>query len=102
MLKIICLTAALGAALGSTAQAADLQFQRSHDSIGIQVADVLAGFIARYVQDAVWGGAPMHPDKVAIFRRLVATGDRSLGSGVNFVAPDNMIRFLGIEPRSNF
>jgi hypothetical protein len=44
----------------------------------------------------------MHPDKVAIFRRLVATGDRSLGSGVNFVAPDNMIRFLGIEPRSNF
>ena len=83
-------------------QAADLQFQRSHDSIGIQVADVLAGFIARYVQDAVWGGAPMHPDKVAIFRRLVATGDRSLGSGVNFVAPDNMIRFLGIEPRSNF
>ncbi|WP_443024452.1 DUF3800 domain-containing protein [Sphingomonas sp. Ant H11] len=80
----------------------DLQFQRSHDSIGIQVADVLAGFIARYVQDAVWGGAPMHPDKVAIFRRLVATGDRSLGSGVNFVAPDNMIRFLGIEPRSNF
>jgi len=30
MLKIICLTAALGAALGSTAQAADLQFDGRH------------------------------------------------------------------------
>ena len=83
-------------------QAADLQFLRSHDSIGIQIADVLAGFIARYVQDAVWGGALMHPDKVTIFNRLVATGDPGLGKGINFVAPDNMIRFLGIEPRSNF
>lgn len=83
-------------------QAADLQFLRSHDSIGIQIADVLAGFIARYVQDAVWGGAPLHPDKVAIFNRLVATGNPSLGTGINFVAPDNMIRFLGIEPHPNF
>lgn len=83
-------------------EAADLQFLRSHDSIGIQIADVLAGFIARYVQDAVWGGAPMHPDKITIFNRLVATGDSSLGIGVNFVVPDNMIRFLGIEPHSNF
>jgi hypothetical protein len=83
-------------------QAAKLQFLRSHDSIGIQVADVLAGFIARYVQDAVWGGAPMPPDKATIFSRLVASGDSIRGTGVNFVAPDNMIRFLGIEPRSNF
>jgi hypothetical protein len=83
-------------------QAAKLQFLRSHDSIGIQVADVLAGFIARYVQDAVWGGAPMHPEKAAIFNRLVAAGGGSQGTGVNFVAPDNMIRFLGIEPRFNF
>lgn len=83
-------------------QAADLQFLRSHDSIGIQIADVLAGFIARYVQDAVWGGATMHPDKVTIFDRLVAAGDYSLGTGINFVAPDNLIRFLGIQPRSNF
>lgn len=83
-------------------QAADLQFLRSHDSIGIQIADILAGFIARYVQDAVWGGATMHQDKVAIFNRLVSTSNPSLGTGINFVAPDNMIRFLGIEPYSNF
>lgn len=83
-------------------QAASLQFLRSHDSIGIQIADVLAGFIARYVQDVVWGSAPMHPDKVTIFTRLVEAGDYNLGTGINFVAPDNMIRFLGIEPRSNF
>jgi hypothetical protein len=83
-------------------QAADLQFLRSHDSVGIQIADVLAGFIARYVQDAVWGGLPMHADKAAIFDRLVTMGDPSLGTGINFVAPDNMIRFLGIEPHPNF
>lgn len=83
-------------------QASNLQFLRSHDSIRIQIADVLAGFIARYVQDAVWNAVPMCSDKVKIFNRLITTGDPSLGTGINFVAPDNMIRFLGIEPRSNF
>ncbi|GAA4773448.1 hypothetical protein GCM10023219_20880 [Stakelama sediminis] len=83
-------------------QAAELQFLRSHDSIGIQIADVLAGFIARYVQDAIWSGAAMHADKVAIFDRLVALGDRSHGTGVNFVAPDNLVRFLGVAPKPNY
>lgn len=83
-------------------ETADLHFLRSHDSIGIQIADVLAGFIARYVQDAIWGGATMHPAKVAIFDRLVAMGDQSLGTGINFVAPDNLLRFLGITPQPNF
>ncbi len=83
-------------------QTADLKFLRSQDSIGIQIADIFAGFIARYVQDAVWGGVPMHSDKVMIFNRLVASGNSSLGTGINFVVPDNMIRFLGFEPRRNF
>lgn len=83
-------------------QAADLRFLRSHDSIGIQIADILAGFIARYVQDAVWGGIAMHADKVAIFDRLVALGDRDRGTGVNFVAPDNLVRFLGVAPQPNY
>jgi len=83
-------------------QAAELQFLRSHDSIGIQIADVLAGFIARYVQDAVWGGIAMHADKVTIFERLVALGDRSRGTGINFVAPDNLVRFPGVAPQPNY
>lgn len=83
-------------------QAAELRFLRSHDSIGIQIADVLAGFIARYVQDAVWGGIAMHADKIAIFDRLVALGDQSRGTGVNFVAPGNLVRFLGVAPQPNY
>jgi hypothetical protein len=58
-------------------EAAVLHFLRSQDSIGIQVADVLAGFIARYAQEAVWGGKPVHEDKVTIFDRLIAAGNRS-------------------------
>lgn len=83
-------------------QVAELRFLRSHDSIGIQIADVLAGFIARYVQDAVWGGTTIHPDKLAIFKRLVAMGDQRRGIGINFVAPDSLIRFLGVTPQPNY
>ncbi|MDQ0840315.1 DUF3800 domain-containing protein [Sphingomonas faeni] len=83
-------------------QAAELRFLQSHDSIGIQIADVMAGFIARYIQDAVWGGAAMHADKVTIFDRLVSMGDRRRGTGVNFVAPDSLVRHLGIVPQANY
>lgn len=83
-------------------QVAKLRFLRSHESIGIQIADVLAGFIARYVQDAVWGGAPLHSDKLAIFKRLVAMGDQSRGTGINFVAPAGLICFLGVTPQPNY
>lgn len=77
---------------------ANFQFLHSHNSIGIQVADVLAGFIARYVQDAVWDKESMHSDKKTAFYRLNSSGDRNLGTGINFVVPDNMIRFLGLDP----
>jgi hypothetical protein len=83
-------------------EAADLRFLCSHESIGIQIADVLAGFMARYVQDAIWNGTTLHPEKVAIFDRLVAIGDQDLGIGINFVAPDNLPRFLGVATSLNF
>jgi hypothetical protein len=83
-------------------EAADLKFLRSLDSIGIQVADVLAGFITRYVQDAVWGEKAIHPDKMAVFDRLIDHGEKTLGTGINFVVPDSMMLFLGIEPISNY
>jgi hypothetical protein len=83
-------------------ESANMQFMRSHDSIGIQMADVLAGFVTRYVQDAVWSGATMHPNKVAVFKRLVAIETRSRGTGINFVTPSSLVRFLGIVPQPNF
>ena len=81
---------------------AKLEFLRSHDSIGIQIADVLAGFMARYIQDAVWGGMAMDADRMAIFNRLVTTGERERGTGVNIVAPESLLRFLSITPRANY
>lgn len=83
-------------------ETADLQFLHSHESIGIQIADVLAGFMTRYVQEAVWGEKIMNSDKVMIFERLIASEKRTMGTGVNFVAPDNLLRFLGVAPKSNF
>lgn len=81
---------------------AKLEFLRSHDSIGIQIADVLAGFMARYIQDAVWGGMAMDADRMAIFNRLVTTGERERGTGVNIVAPESLLHFLRITPRANY
>jgi len=83
-------------------QAANLKFLRSHDSIGIQVADVLAGFVTRYVQDFVWGKETMHSDKIAVFKRLIENGNKKQGTGINFVVPDSMTRFLGVEPIPNY
>ena len=96
--------------MNCSSQTADFEFPQAGSTCNssviarfyreIQVADVLAGFIARYVQDdAVGGRRPMHPDKVAIFRRLRRNRRPQLAWVSNFVAPDNMIRFLGIEPR---
>lgn len=81
---------------------AKLEFLRSHDSIGIQIADVLAGFVARHIQHAVWGGAATNAERMAIFERLVGCGDRERGTGVNIVAPESLVRLLGIIPRANY
>lgn len=81
---------------------AKLEFLRSHNSIGIQIADVLAGFVARYIQDAVWGGGATNAERIAIFGRMLSSGDRERGTGVNIVAPENLVRLLGIIPRANY
>ena len=81
---------------------AKLEFLHSHDSIGIQIADVIAGFVARYIQNAVWGEMAMDADRKAIFNRLITTGERERGTGVNIVAPESLLRILGIIPRANY
>jgi len=83
-------------------ESAKLEFIHSHDSIGIQISDVLAGFVARYIQDVVWGGIAMDVDRMAIFNRIVITSERERGTGVNIVAPESLIRFLGITSRANY
>lgn len=83
-------------------EAAELKFLRSHESIGIQIADILAGFCTRYVQDVVWSGASRQGDRTVAFDRLVGSANRDRGTGINFVAPDRMLHFLGIAPLPNY
>lgn len=78
---------------------ANLIFLKSHESLGIQIADILTGYMARYVQDAVWSGKLMRQDKTEIFGRLVTMGIPASSTGVSIVAPDSLVRFLGIPPR---
>jgi hypothetical protein len=66
-------------------QQADLVFRRSVDCIGIQVADVLAGFIMRYVQNKLDSESHLSDEHKAVFRQMLAfTGDGD-GTGLNFV-----------------
>lgn len=66
---------------------AKLEFMRSHDCIGIQIADVFAGFVARYIQGAVWGGVAVDPGRMSIFSRLVTAGVRDRGTGDEYRGP---------------
>ena len=89
-------------AVALASESAALRFLRSHESIGIQIADILAGFCTRYVQDAVWGGASRQDDRAVAFNRLVNSANRNRGTGNNFVAPAHMLHFLGIAPIPNY
>lgn len=79
---------------------AQLAFAKSHSCAGIQVADVLAGFAMRYVQDgAIFRKSPA-PLRALAFHALIGSGDPSTGPGVNFVMPTRDIARLGVLPLS--
>jgi hypothetical protein len=81
---------------------ADLRVLSSMDRTTAQAAEMLAGFLTRYLQDAIWGREKMARDKVAVFDRLAAIGDKDLGRGVSLVAPENLTKFFGLEQVSHF
>lgn len=73
-------------------EAATLQFGRSHEHLGIQLADVLAGFIMQYVK-----GKPSYRKRHEnAFQMLLSLSDPHRGIGINFVMPTKAIRQLGV------
>ncbi len=67
-------------------EAASLVFANSSNHVGLQVADVLAGFVMRHVRD--WGsGQHLDPTSLEAFRSLLVYSDGRTGIGVNFVVP---------------
>ena len=73
-------------------ETANLGFAKSHEHVGIQLADALAGFVMRYVN----GSASFREKHEAAFQSLLEMTDPNRGIGINFVMPTKMIREMGI------
>jgi len=85
----------------SLKQSASLVFRSSHSSIGIQVADVLAGFVMCYVQEALSkNGEPTAPQQHA-FSNLGSLTNEELGLGINFALSYRELERLRIGATSN-
>lgn len=75
---------------------AELTFASSLSSTGIQVADVIAGFVMRFVQ-----GVNMHrkvppPDSARAFQQLLELAEPERGTGFNFVVSRGDFARLGL------
>ena len=84
------------------ASPAALRFQNSKSSLGIQVADVLAGFASRYVYQKVWEPNSVATEHDEVFAEIKKFTKNGGATGINYVAPEALLRFLGLNPLSNF
>lgn len=64
---------------------AELSIARSEDSVGIQAADILIGFMVRYAQDRVVYEVEPAPELSMAFHLMVEAEDSTKGYGVNYV-----------------
>ncbi|QSB03800.1 DUF3800 domain-containing protein (plasmid) [Methylomonas sp. EFPC1] len=78
-------------------QSAELFFKVSHDSAGIQIADILAGLSMRWCQSYLNGEVPTGPIDEAI-DRLLHHSSPPRGIGINLVATQNAAFNLFGEP----
>ena len=74
-------------------QTAPLVFARSDDSIGLQVADVLAGFVMRYVKD-LGARRDVDPNAREAFQILLQKSDPRTAVGVNLVVTTRVAEAL--------
>ncbi|WP_122677837.1 DUF3800 domain-containing protein [Pseudomonas viridiflava] len=66
-------------------QQAELSIARSEDSVGVQAADILTGFIVRYAQDRLVYNVEPAPELSAAFHIMANAEDETKGYGVNYV-----------------
>ena len=79
-------------------EGATLKFGQSHDHVGIQAADVLAGFLMRYVRNVLAGKTPSAAGAREAFYKVVGLSNPRRGIGVNFVMPSHDLLRLGVMP----
>jgi hypothetical protein len=65
-------------------ETAKLLFKASHDSLGIQIADAVAGFSRRYFDD-VQNERSIHPELKEAQRILMSMNNQRIGVGLNMV-----------------
>lgn len=66
---------------------ASLEFAASHESIGIQVADVVAGTVMHFFRDRQRNPEKIHPDVDRVMQKLRQHSDASTAFGMNQVVP---------------
>lgn len=76
---------------------ARLMFMASHESPGIQAADVLAGFLMRYTKQSLYEGAVSQGERAA-FMRILELSEPSEGRGINFVLKTADLLPMGVIP----
>jgi len=67
------------------AETASFEFAQSHEAIGIQLADVVAGTVMRYFRDS--SRTVIDPDMDRVMRMLIGESDELTGYGINQVVP---------------
>ncbi|MBP0714263.1 DUF3800 domain-containing protein [Burkholderia sola] len=72
-------------------QTATFSFAQSHDHIGLQMADIVAGAAMRCFRDSRIGQA--HPDLARAVDRLIENSDSKTGFGVNQVVATRDVRY---------
>lgn len=70
---------------------ATFTFAQSHEGIGLQIADVVAGAVMRYFRDSP--SATVNPDLAKAVERLISTSDARTGYGVNQVVASQDVRY---------
>lgn len=69
-------------------ESASLTFVKSHESVGIQLADMLAGTVMRFYRDRMRDdGKSTAPEIECAVNRLVQSFDAATGVGVNQIVP---------------
>jgi len=68
-------------------QSAPLFFSNSERSCGVQLADVLAGFVMRYCKEIVTDSKAINPLLLSAYRMLTDHSIPSKGVGINLVVP---------------
>jgi hypothetical protein len=75
---------------------ATLEFRRSADVIGLQVADVIAGVVTRHMKTVLTTPRASRPIQ-DVFDQILEFTDPAKGCGVNFVATDRLIAACGVS-----